>query len=309
MATRIGVDVGGTFTDLIFYDDESGEVRVGKVPTTPAAPERGRARRRRRPRRHDASSSTRRSTSCTGRRSGSTRSSRARGAVVGLLATRGLPRRPRGAPRRPRTIRTTSSGRCRRRSCRAACGCRSRERMRADGTVHAPLERGRRPRGGRAPSRRRASSASRSRSSTPTPTRRTSSRPSRRCATAGFEGEISLSHRVSGEYREYERTYDDGHRRVRPRRAWRRTCGRLDERLGGAGFDGEPARDALRRRRDDVRARRRTRPFETILSGPGRRRRGRGRAGPRARARRRDHRRRRRHELRHLPDHATAGRR
>ena len=41
MATRIGVDVGGTFTDLIFYDDESGEVRVGKVPTTPAEPDRG----------------------------------------------------------------------------------------------------------------------------------------------------------------------------------------------------------------------------------------------------------------------------
>ena len=41
MATRIGVDVGGTFTDLIFYDDESGEVRVGKVPTTPAQPDAG----------------------------------------------------------------------------------------------------------------------------------------------------------------------------------------------------------------------------------------------------------------------------
>src|SRR5688500_16648998 len=38
MATRIGVDVGGTFTDLIFYDDESGEVRVAKEPTTPRSP-------------------------------------------------------------------------------------------------------------------------------------------------------------------------------------------------------------------------------------------------------------------------------
>jgi N-methylhydantoinase A/oxoprolinase/acetone carboxylase beta subunit len=28
--TRLGVDVGGTFTDLIFYDDETGEVRVSK---------------------------------------------------------------------------------------------------------------------------------------------------------------------------------------------------------------------------------------------------------------------------------------
>jgi len=41
MATRIGVDVGGTFTDLIFYDDETGEIRVGKEPTTPAAPQDG----------------------------------------------------------------------------------------------------------------------------------------------------------------------------------------------------------------------------------------------------------------------------
>ena len=41
MATRLGVDVGGTFTDLIFYDDESGEIHVGKEPTTPSAPEEG----------------------------------------------------------------------------------------------------------------------------------------------------------------------------------------------------------------------------------------------------------------------------
>lgn len=41
MSIRIGVDIGGTFTDLIFYDDSSGAVRVGKVPTTPQAPELG----------------------------------------------------------------------------------------------------------------------------------------------------------------------------------------------------------------------------------------------------------------------------
>lgn len=41
MTTRIGVDIGGTFTDLVVYDDESGEVSVEKVPTTPAAPETG----------------------------------------------------------------------------------------------------------------------------------------------------------------------------------------------------------------------------------------------------------------------------
>ncbi len=34
MSRIAGIDVGGTFTDLIFVDDESGEVRLAKVPTT-----------------------------------------------------------------------------------------------------------------------------------------------------------------------------------------------------------------------------------------------------------------------------------
>ena len=41
MATRMGVDIGGTFTDLIFYDDSTGQSLVGKVPTTPDTPEKG----------------------------------------------------------------------------------------------------------------------------------------------------------------------------------------------------------------------------------------------------------------------------
>ncbi|MGH9176242.1 MAG: hydantoinase/oxoprolinase N-terminal domain-containing protein, partial [Vicinamibacterales bacterium] len=35
---RAGVDIGGTFTDLIVVDDESGAFAVGKVLTTPADP-------------------------------------------------------------------------------------------------------------------------------------------------------------------------------------------------------------------------------------------------------------------------------
>ena len=38
---RIGVDVGGTFTDLIYVDDEVGRVLVHKLPTTPADPSQG----------------------------------------------------------------------------------------------------------------------------------------------------------------------------------------------------------------------------------------------------------------------------
>jgi 5-oxoprolinase (ATP-hydrolysing)/N-methylhydantoinase A len=38
---RVGVDVGGTFTDLIFVDDETGKVIVHKLPTTPGDPSQG----------------------------------------------------------------------------------------------------------------------------------------------------------------------------------------------------------------------------------------------------------------------------
>jgi N-methylhydantoinase A/oxoprolinase/acetone carboxylase beta subunit len=38
---RLGVDVGGTFTDLIFVDDGTGAILVHKVPTTPEDPSRG----------------------------------------------------------------------------------------------------------------------------------------------------------------------------------------------------------------------------------------------------------------------------
>jgi N-methylhydantoinase A/oxoprolinase/acetone carboxylase beta subunit len=38
---RVGVDVGGTFTDLIYVDDEGGKILVQKVPTTPEDPSEG----------------------------------------------------------------------------------------------------------------------------------------------------------------------------------------------------------------------------------------------------------------------------
>lgn len=41
MVTRFGVDVGGTFTDLIFFDQESGAITVGKGPSTPHSPDEG----------------------------------------------------------------------------------------------------------------------------------------------------------------------------------------------------------------------------------------------------------------------------
>lgn len=38
---RIGVDIGGTFTDLLLIDEDSGDTAVGKVLTTPDDPSRG----------------------------------------------------------------------------------------------------------------------------------------------------------------------------------------------------------------------------------------------------------------------------
>ena len=35
MALRIGIDVGGTFTDLFLHDSQSGRFWIGKTPSTP----------------------------------------------------------------------------------------------------------------------------------------------------------------------------------------------------------------------------------------------------------------------------------
>ena len=38
MSVRIGVDVGGTFTDIVCFDERKGDFRLLKVPSTPARP-------------------------------------------------------------------------------------------------------------------------------------------------------------------------------------------------------------------------------------------------------------------------------
>jgi N-methylhydantoinase A len=38
---RVGVDIGGTFTDLALINDETGRRAVGKVLTTPEDPSEG----------------------------------------------------------------------------------------------------------------------------------------------------------------------------------------------------------------------------------------------------------------------------
>src|SRR6266700_7309119 len=37
---RVTVDTGGTFSDFVYLDEETGEVSIGKVPSTPDDPSR-----------------------------------------------------------------------------------------------------------------------------------------------------------------------------------------------------------------------------------------------------------------------------
>jgi N-methylhydantoinase A len=41
MAHNVAVDVGGTFTDVLVFDEETGELTEGKVLSTPDDPSRG----------------------------------------------------------------------------------------------------------------------------------------------------------------------------------------------------------------------------------------------------------------------------
>jgi N-methylhydantoinase A len=262
MATRIGVDVGGTFTDLIVYDDRTGDVRVVKEPTTPEAPEEGVLAAVGRGIPEDVVAAAR--YFLHGTTVGLNALLERRGAVVGLLATRGFRdvlevrrgdravwndlfwRQP--PPLVPRRLRLPVT-----------------ERILADGAVHVALD---------PDDVRRAAGvfADEGVTAVAIAFMNAYANPehellaARVLRDAGFGGELSLSHRVSGEYREYERTSTtvvDAF--VRPRVA--RYLSRLEERLRGLGFGGT----ALVTRSGGgamtfEQAERR--PFETILSGP-----------------------------------------
>jgi N-methylhydantoinase A len=259
---RIGVDVGGTFTDLIVRDDETGEVLVGKELSSPSAPEDGVLRA------VSAALGDRDLAAGAAFVHGTTVGLNAllerRGATVGLLATRGfrdvleVRRGDRGDPYDlfwspppalvPRRLRRPVT-----------------ERMRADGAVHLPLE----PDDVSA-----AADAFRAEgvdavavafmNAYANPAHELEAE--RLLRAAGFEGEISLSHRVSGEYREYERTCTT----VVDAFVRGRLGGyllRLDERLRERGFAGASfmTRSGGGAMTFEEAA---ERPFETIMSGP-----------------------------------------
>jgi N-methylhydantoinase A len=262
VATRVGVDVGGTFTDLIFYDDASGEVRVAKEPTTPAAPEEGVVAAVRAAVPAERLPSTR--YFLHGTTSGLNALLERKGATVGLLATRGfrdvleIRRGDRDEmynlfwspppPLVPRRLRLPVT-----------------ERVLADGTVHTPLD--------EADVRQALTVFAEEGvdcvavafiNAYANPAHELEAE--RILRELGFAGEISLSHRVSGEYREYERTCTtviDAYVRPYMTAYLRRLEGRLAEaglrgellvtRSGGGSMSFGEAEQ---------------RPYETIQSGP-----------------------------------------
>jgi N-methylhydantoinase A len=259
---RVGVDVGGTFTDLIVRDEETGEVLVGKELSSPGAPEDGVLL---------AIESTlgpgglaEATAFVHGTTVGLNALLERRGATVGLLATRGfrdvleVRRGDRDdpydlfwsapAPLVPRRLRRPVTG-----------------RVTAGGGIHVALD----PadvRDGLAALQEEGVDAIAVAFMNAYANPAHELEAERILREAGFDGEISLSHRVSGEYREYERTCTtvvDAFVRGRMGGYVRR----LQDRLGERGFAGScfMTRSGGGAMTFDEAA---DRPFETIMSGP-----------------------------------------
>ncbi|MEZ5102719.1 MAG: hydantoinase/oxoprolinase family protein [Thermoleophilia bacterium] len=262
MANRIGVDVGGTFTDLVLVDDASGAVTVGKQLSTPEAPEQAVLAV------VDEVVGRERLAGCRLFLHGTTVALNAllerKGARVGLLATDGFrdvlekrrsnygeewsPTWHPGPPLVPRRHRLPV-----------------RERIAADGSVVAALE---------AEDVRAAVAeligegieciAIAFLNAYANPAHELAAEAVVR--ETGFAGPVVLSHRISGEYREFERTATtvvDAY--IRPR-----VSGYLDRLEAGLRERGCTGELLLTRSGGGALtfAEARQRPFELIMSGP-----------------------------------------
>ena len=202
MATRIGVDVGGTFTDLLFYDDEEKTLTACKVPTTPHSPDEGclNAVKQGVP----AEKLAKADYFLHGTTTGLNALLQRKGAVVGLLTTEGFrdilelrradrsPQNPlfwkQPEPLVPRSLRRPV-----------------RERIYSNGEICDALT---------AEDVTSALAVFKEKGVTSIAISFMNAyvnpehelEAERLLREAGFEGGISLSHRISGEYREYERT-------------------------------------------------------------------------------------------------------
>ena len=270
--TRVAIDVGGTFTDVVTLDGTSAELRFDKVPTTPSRPDEGVL---------DGFEA-----SGAGLADIMTFT---HGTTLGLNAlltrTRGahrhgrhprFPRRlPAGSHRPDRDVRHQLPQ-------AAEPGGALRhfevaERMDFDGTVPVALDEAERAGRGRHDRRRRGWTRSRWRSCTPTPTPPTSRGCARSSPRRRPDVVVTLSHELSREYREYERTSTavlDAYIKPIVRRYLERLEGQLDDRRLRRPVPDDP----LGRRRDD----RRGRPRAAGQPDPVRPGRRGGRAPPRS---------------------------
>jgi len=201
LASRLGVDVGGTFTDVVIYNDRERRIELAKGPSTPAAPDEGVL---------EIVSALPRDlrTRCRLFVHGTTVGLNAllerRGATVGLLATAGF-RDVLAMRRGDRDLVYDVSWRAPAPLVPRRLRLGVRERVRAWGEVETPLE----------PADVIAAAAEFERAgveAVAVALINAYANPEHELAAeallreAGFQGEISLSHRLSGEYREYERT-------------------------------------------------------------------------------------------------------
>lgn len=267
MATRIGVDVGGTFTDLIFLDDETGEVRVGKGPSNPSAVDE--AVRAVVANVIDPDRVRRTHYFLHGTTVGLNALLERKGARVGLLTTEGF----RDVLEVRRLMRVDRHGEhlwdhlfktpepLVGRTLRVGVA----ERTLADGTVRTPLS---------ADSVRAAAEvfAREGAECVAVVLLNAHANPAHELQAAeilrqsGFEGPLSLSHQVTGQYREYERastTVIDAY--VRP--SVSAYLERLESGLREDGFAGE-CLITTSSGGCVAFSEARSRPFETVMSGP-----------------------------------------
>jgi N-methylhydantoinase A len=267
MATRIGIDVGGTFTDLIMLDEASGEIKVGKGPSDPAAVDR--AVRGVLSATVDRSAVERAGYFLHGTTVGLNALLERKGARVGLLTTDGF----RDVLEIRRLLRVDEHGDHMwdhlfktpdplvARPLRLGV----RERVLADGSIREPLDRD-------AVREAAATFAREGVECVAIVFLNSHANPAHELEAAallrdaGFAGPVSLSHLVSGQYREYERTSTtvvDAY--VRP--AVSGYLERLESGLRDEAFAGEclittSAGGCL------AFGEARLRPFETAMSGP-----------------------------------------
>ena len=276
-AYRVSMDIGGTFTDVVAYDEERGRYAAGKSSTTPDdlaegvfAATRQRDRLARRDRLHGARHDA-----------GPERLPAAPRRACAAAGHAPAPATSTTSPAATAPASTTCTTASRRRSSRAATSSRSAGGSTTRGEELEPLDEDGRPRRPRSACATRASAPSRSRFLFSYVNPAHELRAAEILARGARRGARSRSRTaVAREWREYERTSSavlDAY--IAPGRRAATSSGSRSE-MRDRGLAVPAARDAVERRHRHRASRRATGPLQTLLSGPGRRHDGRRRRSP-----------------------------